>query len=363
MTFDTFDVFIKKLEERSHQYKIFIWGTGVYGDLLGQYLNGCQIVWNGYYDNYSIDIMKTLNGKPVIPGADVDADAGKLFVLSMRNFEPVREQLIGLGIDDRNIFSLGTIEAFDEIERRVLGDEKLSEGMKKFHNLHQGESCFVIGNGPSLCEADLNTIYDNHMVSFACNFIYKAYESVRWRPDYYTVTDVVNVAKEIEMNHIPYVTENCGYLFSRSNGRLREYLQEYDNIRLFKYIYSESEKDYSFSSDCAKQVYIGYTVTYAMLQLAVYMGFKTIYLLGMDHQYSREIINGEVVETDVKNYSDLLQEDQVIAFNLNDQTTLAYHAAKKYADAHGIKIYNATRGGKLELFERVDFDSIFCQKE
>lgn len=39
--------------------------------------------------------------------------------------------------------------------------------------------------------------------------------------------------------------------------------------------------------------------------------------------------------------------------------SLAYKAARKYADAHGIKIYNATRGGKLEVFERVDFDSLF----
>ncbi len=37
----------------------------------------------------------------------------------------------------------------------------------------------------------------------------------------------------------------------------------------------------------------------------------------------------------------------------------AYTEAKRYADTHGIKIYNATRGGKLEVFERVDFDSLF----
>ena len=40
---------------------------------------------------------------------------------------------------------------------------------------------------------------------------------------------------------------------------------------------------------------------------------------------------------------------------------LAYKSAKKYADSHGIRIYNATRGGKLEVFERIDFDSLFEQ--
>jgi hypothetical protein len=42
-----------------------------------------------------------------------------------------------------------------------------------------------------------------------------------------------------------------------------------------------------------------------------------------------------------------------------DNQFLAYSAAKKFADENGIKIYNATRGGKLEVFERVDFDSLF----
>ena len=41
------------------------------------------------------------------------------------------------------------------------------------------------------------------------------------------------------------------------------------------------------------------------------------------------------------------------------ENLLAYQAAREYADRHGIKIYNATRGGKLEVFERVDFDSLF----
>ena len=38
---------------------------------------------------------------------------------------------------------------------------------------------------------------------------------------------------------------------------------------------------------------------------------------------------------------------------------MAYEAAEKYTESKGIKIYNATRGGMLEVFERVDLDSLF----
>jgi hypothetical protein len=37
---------------------------------------------------------------------------------------------------------------------------------------------------------------------------------------------------------------------------------------------------------------------------------------------------------------------------------LAYARAKEVCDREGIKIYNATRGGKLEIFERADLDKV-----
>jgi len=42
-----------------------------------------------------------------------------------------------------------------------------------------------------------------------------------------------------------------------------------------------------------------------------------------------------------------------------DLMIAGYQAARDYADNNGLKIYNATRGGKLEVFERVDFGSLF----
>jgi len=41
-----------------------------------------------------------------------------------------------------------------------------------------------------------------------------------------------------------------------------------------------------FSFDCAEEVFDGSTIAYSVLQLATYMGFKEIYLLGADCDYS-----------------------------------------------------------------------------
>lgn len=58
-------------------------------------------------------------------------------------------------------------------------------------------------------------------------------------------------------------------------------------------------------------------------------------------------------------YGHFYKEEKLVSVGYEKQVHLAYLSAKKYAEEHGIKIYNATRGGKLEVFERVDFDSLF----
>ena len=108
--------------------------------------------------------------------------------------------------------------------------------------------------------------------------------------------------------------------------------------------------EYNFSDDLFLEVCDGNTVTYICLELAVYMGFKEIYLLGVDCDYSGK--KQHVIDT-----------GDVVLNNPESRMIEAYKKAKEYADSHGIKIYNATRGGKLEVFERVDFDSLFPEDD
>jgi hypothetical protein len=37
---------------------------------------------------------------------------------------------------------------------------------------------------------------------------------------------------------------------------------------------------------------------------------------------------------------------------------LAFARARAFLDAHGVEVYNATPGGKLEVFDRVDYDTV-----
>ena len=96
---------------------------------------------------------------------------------------------------------------------------------------------------------------------------------------------------------------------------------------------------------------------YDAIQLAVYMGYSEIYLIGADFSYlgSPEEKGNHVYD----NYT--TEKRKFSGKSYIDASMKALRLSREYADAHGIKIYNATRGGKLEIFERMDVDIIFEQ--
>ena len=145
-------------------------------------------------------------------------------------------------------------------------------------------------------------------------------------------------------------------------------LEWYDGLKikgstLFHIENCDFNKKPLFSENISKRIYNSRTVVYTAIQIAVYMGFKKIYLIGVDHHFHTSMNSkGEIiVDKTAKDYfSDKYNTDKENLYIPNtDLSTLAFVAAKEYTDAHNVRIYNATRGGKLEVFPRIEFNSIF----
>ncbi len=90
-----------------------------------------------------------------------------------------------------------------------------------------------------------------------------------------------------------------------------------------------------------------------MLQQAVLEGHKEIYLIGNDLEFT----------PGHDNYFDsgyqLRDWDDRRARLFNKTHVYAHEIARKYAIAAGVSIYNATIGGSLEVYPRVDYNSLF----
>ena len=236
------------------------------------------------------------------------------------------------------------LDLFEEITR--LQSEDFSY-LEKYKSIHNGSRCFLIGNGPSLIEKDLDKIYENKAISIGCNKINMVFEKTKWRPKYYVIGDslVWDEEKDNIKNGIKYFARKIMGDAKPAYG---------DNVQLYYSKFENYYPDYpTFSDDMTKGIYGGRTVMYDMLQIAVYMGFKEIYLLGVDFSWGED---GRGTHFCKDYMNDNLVKD---AMKYKEEQRHAYISAKIYADSHGIKIYNATRGGHLDVFERVNFDELF----
>lgn len=231
-----------------------------------------------------------------------------------------------------------------------IKDKQTLVGLK---NKYEGRRAFIVCNGPSLKISDLNILADKGEISFGSNRISKVFPHTKWRPTYYA--EGHTVFKEL----IPTINQvGCAFLPQIVYSATK-------SVKGNKiYINLEGKRELlhspKFSHDCSEIVYAMGTVTYILFQLAVYMGFRELYIIGCDNRYHREIkADGTIItHNEVPNQYAGKEVNTKEAGNTWEMN-IAYDAAKKYADEHGIKIYNATRGGYLETFERVDFDSLF----
>ena len=158
--------------------------------------------------------------------------------------------------------------------------------IKSLKNRYYGKRCFIIGNGPSLKIQDLEILKNE--ICFATNRIFTIFDQTNWRPEFYLALDAEIIKENIkEINQL-----RLNNVFIDIIGK--KYRNKNPNLHYF-FNYSPfvicipSLANITYSENLEKFVGMGYTVTYACLQFALYMGFKEIFLLGMDHNFSQVI--------------------------------------------------------------------------
>jgi len=229
-----------------------------------------------------------------------------------------------------------------------------------YKDYHKGERAFILGNGPSLNLCDLELLQGE--IVFGVNSIFLNYENMGFHPTYYVVEDVFvaeDRAKEINSYHGPvkFFGNYLKYCLADSGRTL------WLNVR-FRY------DDYPgfphFSRDARRNVWTGGTVSYICMQLAYYMGFSEVHLVGFDHSYTIPG-NAKVSGTEILSTSDDPNHFHPDYFGkgyrwhdpMVDRMEVAYRRAKEEFELAGRRIYNATEGGRLEIFERVSYQSLF----
>lgn len=225
----------------------------------------------------------------------------------------------------------------------------MSERLASFHNRHQGETAVLVCNGPSLNQMDLRFLRKHTCIGL--NKIFLGFKKFAFYPKYYVaVNDLV-----IEQSSAEIKALNCVKFISQRNAR---WVPE---SALTHHIKTD-RPPHRFCTDITLGVHEGWTVTYAALQVAYYLGFKQVVIVGMDHRFTYQ---GQPNETH------LLQGDDPNHFAPNyfsgqqwDNPDLAhseesYRLAKQVFEADGRSIIDATLKGACTVFDKQPYTQVF----
>lgn len=222
--------------------------------------------------------------------------------------------------------------------------------LSSLKDLHRGERAFILGNGPSLRETDLTLLKDEF--SFGLNRIYLMFGELGFPTTYYlSVNDLVveQCAADIRSLPVPKFV----------SWRARSAIQPAEDLIFLHTTYTGPK----FAHDARDRLWEGATVTYVALQLAFHMGFEQVVLVGVDHSFSTQ---GKPNTTVVSQGDDLDHFDakyfgKGFRWQLPDLETSerAYALARQKYESAGRKVVDATIGGKLTVFPKVEYQTLF----
>jgi hypothetical protein len=220
----------------------------------------------------------------------------------------------------------------------------------QLRDTYRGRRCFIIGNGPSLRKMDLSPLRNE--ITFGLNRIYLLFGELG-----FTTTFLVSINRLVLEQKLEEIVDAAPTVFL--NWWSRNLVPPgHDPILL-----RVTSRRPRFSKRPERGIWAGGTVTFASMQLAYHIGFDEVVLIGVDHSFVDEGLPNRTVESTGPDpnhfHPDYFGEG--FRWQLPDLETSerAYRLAREAFEQDGRRIVDATVGGKLEIFPKVDYTSLF----
>jgi hypothetical protein len=248
-----------------------------------------------------------------------------------------------------------------KLKRIIQKKDKVNyERWQALKNKYKDERLFIVGNGPSLNKTPLYLLQNEYTMCF--NRINLLYERINWKPELYVVVDDLVIKdnyQEINTEVIPTVKNAFFPDIHPSNLNVKKYINQQENVYWF---ISDKPEFRSDLPNCGHNK----TVVNAGLQIAAYLGFKEIYMIGVDMDFGDQKVkkitarDWEATEDDPNHFDPrYFQKGRKYHNPTVHEMLEQFQKAKTFFDRLGVKIFNAGIGGKLEIFPRVNFNSLF----
>lgn len=254
------------------------------------------------------------------------------------------------------------------------------EKNKKFKDLHQGKRCFIIGNGPSINKIDLARLKNE--VTFTVNQLSRKSEFASLNSSYHMWADErffqIDESKPEDMELLETMKK---VRVGEKKPTVFYKISAYDMIKKYNldddldvYYFSEMgfrNIDCGINFDFCKSVPSFSTVVQYLIVLAVYMGFKDIYLLGCDctgiintvqsrmqsaceMEYAYNISEHERKRMEKSNSMYPIQDELRWYATIFDD----YELLRKYCKSKNVNLFNATDGSLISCLPKVKLSDI-----
>jgi hypothetical protein len=221
--------------------------------------------------------------------------------------------------------------------------------LAQFRDIHAGARCVLVCNGPSLNRMELGFLRGRIVIGL--NKIHLGVDRFGFEPDYLVAVN----PRVVEQSH----AEIAALRATRFIGsRAARFLPE--DERTFHV--QALRPPVQFSDDICTGVREGGTVTHAALQIAFYMGFSEVVIIGMDHRFSFQGAPHEarlMEGPDPNHFSPEYFRGQVWDNPDLARSEQSYAAARRVFEAAGRRILDATLDGACEVFEKVSYRAFF----
>lgn len=220
-----------------------------------------------------------------------------------------------------------------------------------FRDIHRGERCVLVCNGPSLNRMELDFLRDE--IVFGLNKIHLGLEGFGFYPRYLVAVNekVIRQSAEIyrAMTAVKILSETCADVVPGD--------------ALTFHIRTEGLPE-RFYRDITQGVRGGHTVTHAAFQIIRYMGFAEVVVIGMDHHFPA---SGQpnaplhMAGDDPNHFSPAYFRGQDWDAPNLAESEISYRVARQIFEDEGRRIIDATVGGACNIFEKADYRRIFGQ--
>jgi hypothetical protein len=223
----------------------------------------------------------------------------------------------------------------------------------EFRNRYFGQDCFLLANGPSLNAVDLKRVNNFHLIGL--NKVHLLLERAKLDLTFHVAIN--NLV--IEQSWQDFRLLNCPSFLSCRPAK--KCVLDYPKRHLFL---TERMPIPRFSRVYDEPIWEGWTVTSAALQLAYFMGFKNVFLVGLDHNFNA--LGAPNEEQAMQGADPNHFDPRYFAgsrWHLPDLegSEMGYRIARFTFERSGRSIFDATEQGHCRIFPRISLEEAYSR--